>query len=53
MVWKNVEQINQALDDMCNVFSRLPIEAQKLFAQNMYEFMLKAIRKEMTCSCQT
>lgn len=35
----NTEQINQALDDMCNVFSNLPIEAQELFAQSMYQHM--------------
>ncbi len=40
MTWKNTEQITQALDDMCNVFSHLPIDAQELFTQHMYKHML-------------
>lgn len=35
----STEQINQALDDMCNVFSNLPIESQEQFAQSMYKHM--------------
>ncbi len=39
MVWKNVEQVNQALNDMYNVFCQLPIEAEEFFAQKVYECM--------------
>ena len=39
MVWQNTEQINQALNDMYNVFSRLPMEAQEFFVQKTHEFM--------------
>ena len=39
MVWQSADQINQALYDMHNVFCQLPIEAEELFAQKMYEYM--------------
>jgi SAM-dependent methyltransferase len=39
MVFQNVQQINQALSDMYNVFGQLPMEAQEFFAQKTHEFM--------------
>lgn len=39
MVWQNTEQINLALNDMYNVFSRLPMEAQEFFVQKTHELM--------------
>ena len=39
MIWKNAEQISQALADMHNVFRQLPIEAEEFLIQKMYDYM--------------
>lgn len=39
MTLQSMEQINQALNDMYNVFVHLPIEAEEFLIQKMYEYM--------------
>jgi hypothetical protein len=39
MALQGMEQINQALNDMYNVFCQLPMEAQEFFVQKTHEFM--------------
>ena len=41
MTLNDPAQINQALNDMYNVFQQLPMEAEELFMQKLHEYMSK------------
>ena len=51
MVFQNAQQINQALNDMYNVFGQLPMEAQEFFVQKTHEFMQKRNNTSVYAFC--